>query len=140
MANTPNDEPGNDARHTGDRLGFPHAVADGKSLDDAHTDDISEGALVTWDGTANGGDGAVVEATASSDAVVGVLYTLPVEGQSRRGGPYVRGDRDATIAVRGQYTADLSGLGASVGDYVDDAGNVFVKHNIEGDVYEVMVR
>jgi len=139
MANTPNDEPGNDARHTGDRLGFPHPVEDGKSVDDAHADDIAEGALVYHDGT------EIQEADdvgSSGQDVLGVLYTLPVEGQSRRGGPYVRGDRDATVAVRGQYTADLSTVSQTptVGEYLDDAQNVFVKHQIDGDVYEVMVR
>lgn len=140
MANTPNDEPGNDARHTGDRLGFPHPVADGTSLEDARST-LPEGCLVTHDGT------DIAEVTGSgADAVLGVLYTLPVEGQSRRGGPYVRGDRDATVAVRGSYTADLTAYvgngGVTVGDYVDDAGNVFVKAEVDADnnVYEVIVR
>ena len=135
MANTPNDEPGNDARHTGDRLGFPHSVAGGKSLEDAHADDIGEGVPVKLDG-----DNELVEATAVGDTIVGILYTLPVEGQSRRGGPYVRGDRDATVAVRGQYTANLKDFSPTVGTYLDDDANVFVKHQIDGDVYEVMVR
>jgi len=138
MANTPNDEPGNDARHTGDRLGFPHNVTDGKSVDDAHAEDIAEGALVYHDGTyiQEAGD-------LSTNPALGVLYTLPVEGQSRRGGPYVRGDRDATVAVRGQYTADLSTVDQTpvVGEYLDPAQNVFVKAEIvEDTVYEVMVR
>ena len=140
MANTPNDEPGNDARHTGDRLGFPHSVADGKSLDDAHADDIGEGVPVTLDGN---NEIAPVSTGDGSDTVVGILYTLPVEGQSRRGGPYVRGDRDATVAVRGQYTADLGAYDTvNVGEYVDSAQNVFVKAEIDADndVYEVMVR
>ena len=140
MANTPNDEPGNEARHTGDRLGFPHGVEPGKSLDAAYADDIAEGALVYHDGS------VVQEAgDLSANPALGVLLTLPVEGDSSREGPYVRGDRDATIGVRGQYTADLSNFETDVGDvttgaYLDPAQNVFVKANIEGSVYEVMVR
>ena len=141
MANTPNDEPGNDARHTGDRIGFPHGVADGVEYDSASLD---PGVLVAFDPSA-GDEGELTAVTGVGEDVAGVLYTLPVEGQSRRGGPYVRGDRDATVAVRGQYTADLSEFETDEGDvttgaYLDDNATVYVKHHIAGSVYEVMLR
>jgi hypothetical protein len=139
MANTPNDEPGNEARHTGDRLGFPHPIADETSLDAARST-LGEGVPVTLNGS-----GEVVEATGTGDTIVGILYTLPVYGDSSRAGPYVDGSKDATVGYRGSYTADLSNFETDVGDvttgqYLDDGGDVFVKHNIEGSVYEVMVR
>lgn len=139
MANTTNDEPGNDARHTGDRLGFPHPVDDETALADARST-LPEGTVVTHDGT------DIAEVTGDgTDTVLGVLYTLPVYGDSSRNGPYVRGDRDATVAVRGSYTADLSAYEngsatVTVGEYVDDNGDLFVTANIEGSVYEVMLR
>lgn len=137
MANTPNDEPGNEARHHGDRLGFPHPVADGTSLDDAHSNTIAEGAIVYHDGS------EIQEATdlsGSGEDALGVLFTLPVSGDSSRAGPYVEGDKDATVGYRGSYTADLSNFSPTVGTYLDDAQNVFVKAQIDGDVYEVMIR
>ena len=138
MATTPNDEPGNDARDTGDRLGFPHPIssAEGEdyvSLEDARST-LPEGCLVTY-------DGANIAQAGDTDSITGVLYTLPVYGDSSRAGPYVREDRDATVAVRGSYTADLSNFtDPSAGDYLGANNNVLVKANISGDVYEVIVR
>jgi hypothetical protein len=139
MANTTNDEPGNEARHTGDRLGFPHPIAPDTPLEDARST-LPEGTVVTHDGS------DIAEVTGDgTDEVLGVLLTLPVYGDSSRAGPYVDADKDATVGYRGSYTADLSAyedgaVTVTVGEYVDDSKKVFVKHNIEGSVYEVMVR
>jgi hypothetical protein len=137
MANTTNDQPGNDARNTGDRLGFPHPVADETSLDDAHTNTVAEGAIVYHDGTQ-----IQESADLSVNPALGVLLNLPVYGDSSRAGPYVDGNKTATVGYRGSYTADLSTVSQTptVGTYLDPAQNVFVKANVEGDVYEVMVR
>lgn len=134
MANTTNDQPGNEARHHGDRLGFPHPVSDGTALDDVSN--LDPGVPVTFDGT------DLAESTAVSDDHVGILLTLPVYGDSSRSGPYVDGDKDATVGVRGSYTADLTDFSPTVGTYLDDNNNIYVKAEIDStnNVYEVIVR
>ena len=146
MATTPNDEPGNDARDTGDRLGFPHPITSGEddyvSLEDARST-LPEGCVVTHDGT----NIAEVDGGGTDD-VLGILYTLPVYGDSSRAGPYVREDRDATVAVRGSYTADLGPYVTNAGGTLDPGtvlgnnGRIFVKDVVDdtNDVYEVIVR
>ena len=143
MANAQGDlDAGDEARHTGDRVGFPHAVSDGTALEDAGLD---EGVPVTFDGTdiAEVGGGTAD----GTEDVAGILFTLPVYGDSNYG-PLVRGDRDATVAVRGQYVADLSAYvdgsatDPSEGSYVDDNGDIYVKNEIDADnnIYEVALR
>jgi hypothetical protein len=133
MANAqPDLDAGDETRHTGDRLGFPHPVSDGTSL--SNVSNLEEGVLVTFDGT------DIAESTRATDDIVGVLFTLPVYGETTHGGPYVRGDKQATVAVRGSYVADLSDFSPTVGTYLDDNGDVFVKAQVDGDKYEVILR
>ena len=144
MATTPNDEPGNDARDTGDRLGFPHPITSGAddyvSLEEARST-LPEGCVVTHDGT------DIAEVADNSEAVLGILYTLPVYGDSSRAGPYVREDRDATVAVRGSYTADLTPYvegspTVEAGAVLGPNGEITVKDVVDdtNNVYEVIVR
>jgi hypothetical protein len=133
MANAQSDlDAGDETRHTGDRLGFPHPVSDGTALSDVSN--LEEGVLVRHDGT----DIQEV-ADPSTETVLGVLYTLPVYGDSTHG-PFVNGDKDATVAVRGSYVADLSDLSPTVGSYLDANGDVFVKADLGNGKYEVILR
>lgn len=91
-------------------VGLPHGAAeDGSGGPD-------EGMAVTVDG------GNIVAAT-QGDNVVGVLYTYQYFGDSSRDGPYVRTDRDATVAVGGKFKAYV-GSGVVAGDALapDDDG------------------
>jgi hypothetical protein len=126
-------DPGDETRNTGDRLGFPHPVSGGTALDDVSN--LDPGVPVTYDGT------DIAESTSASDDIVGILYTLPVYGESTRG-PYVRGDKDATVAVRGSYVADLTDFSTpTVGTYLDDNSNVYVFAEVDSsnNYYEVIV-
>ncbi len=138
MANAQSDlDAGDEARHTGDRLGFPHNVSDGTAVDSASP---AIGKLVTYDGT----DIAAVTGD-NSDSVAGVLFTYQVYGESNNG-PYVRGDRDATVGVRGSYVADLTehsnNAGVTVGEHLGADNKVYVKNaiNASNNIYEVVIR
>jgi hypothetical protein len=126
-------DPGDETRNTGDRLGFAHPVSDGTALDDVSN--LDPGVPVTYDGT------DISESTAAADDIVGILYTLPVYGESTRG-PYVRGDKDATVAVRGSYVADLTDFSPTVGTYLDDNNNIYVFAEVDSsnNHYEVILR
>lgn len=131
---------GDESRHHGDRIGFPHPVSDGTSLDSASLD---EGVIVTY-----GGDDIAEVTGDDSDDVAGVLFTLPVDGDSSRAGPYVRGDRDATVGVRGSYIADLGAYVTSTdttvaeGNALGPNGEVYVKEVVDAgnNIYEVILR
>lgn len=134
MANAQTDlDAGDETRHTGDRLGFPHPVTDGTALSDVSN--LDPGVPVTFDGT------DIAESTAAADDIVGILFTLPVYGDSTHG-PFVDGDKDATVAVRGSYVADLSDFSPTVGTYLDDNNNIYVKAEVDSteNHYEVILR
>lgn len=133
MANAQSDlDPGDEARRHGDRLGFPHPVSDGTALD--NVSNLDPGVPVKFDGT------DIAESTAVSDDIVGILWTLPVYGDSTHG-PYVDGDKDATVAVRGSYIADLTDFSPTVGSYLDDNNKIYVKNQIgSSNNYEVLLR
>jgi len=87
--------------------GAPESGADG-------IDEPVEGMVVAVDGS-----GELIPATDTDDAV-GVLYTYQYFGDSSRDGPYVREDRDATVAVGGKLKVHVdSGV---------TAGNALVPH------------
>jgi hypothetical protein len=139
MANAQEDlDPGDETRHTGDRIGFPHNVSDGTARDQVSGEPL-EGDPVAFDGstiTQVTGDG--------SDDVAGIVFTYQYYGDQRHG-PFIRGDRDATLATRGAYVADLSVYedGAATvqeGGTLGNNGEIFVKHNIDGSLYEVLLR
>lgn len=140
MANAQSDlDPGDEARHHGDRLGFPHGVSDGTQADSASP---APGEPVAFDGSQINvvtGDG--------TDDVAGILFTYQVYGESTHDGPWVRGDRDATVAVRGSYVADLSAYvdgtaTVTVGGVLGPNGEIFVKNEIDAtnNIYEVVLR
>jgi len=142
MANVQSDlDAGDEGRHTGDRLGFPHPVPDGTAEDDVAANGPDEGIPVAFDGT----DIATVTGD-NSDDVAGIVFTYQYYGDSTNG-PYVRGDRDATVAVRGSYVADLTPYvdgtaTVAEGGSLGANGEIYVKNTIDAgnNLYEVVLR
>lgn len=96
-------------------VGLPHNTnEDGSGGPD-------EGQPVAWDESA-GSDGAIVAADASAGLeAIGVLYTYNYYGDSSRDGPYIRTDRNATVAVGGKVKARMDSSGIEPGPVTADA-------------------
>lgn len=107
---------GDETRRNGDYVSFPHGDGDGTALSGVT---IPQGAPVYHDGT------NLVEATADSDEIIGVLANYDVDGDT---GQEVIGP-DANVKMRGEVIADLSGWGGtgpSVGSYLGSSGGAKV--------------
>jgi len=113
---------GDETRHHGDYVGFPHPVPDETNIDDISSNGPVEGELVTHDGT----DIASVTFDSSGNVVediLGVLYTYQYYGDSQYG-PFVRGDRDATVKLDGTVVVDFSAFADDANASVPTAGDI----------------
>lgn len=134
-------DPGDETRRHGDYIGLPHPVADGTAYDDidASTNPVG-GHPVVYDGT------DIATAASTDTNVVGVVFTLPVSGDSSRSGPYVEGDEEATVKTSGTVVADFSNAGgvaeADEGTYWDDGSQVYLLNvfDASNDIAEVLLK
>lgn len=124
---------GDETRHRGDYLGFPHTEADGTAIGDIVGP--VEGEFVTLDANGDIAAAAVPGDNTGTDNLVGVLYTYPYYGDSSNAGPYVRGGRDATVKTGGTVVVDFSNVAASpsAGDRLGPFGEALVLTDVNGD-------
>ena len=128
---------GDEARRNGDYVGFPHSNADGTALDSASP---QPGVPVTLDGNGDIELVGTTSGTPAADTVVGILSNYDVYGDFEN---QKISDNDANIKFRGEVKADLTAYGGgTVGEYVDDNGDVFVSEAVDAgnNIYVVQVR
>lgn len=104
MAGVQHVDGGDEVRRHGDTVGVPHSESDGTLVSNAA---VQPGDAVAYDGT------SISQAT-QGDEIFGVLVNYQVYGDSTDGHK-IRGDVDATVAVRGNHKARVSG-DVSAGD------------------------
>lgn len=135
-----NAQPGDEARHTGDEIGLPHP--DGEVRLSELT--LPKGTPVTYDGT------EIAEVTGDNvDEVAGIVYEYDVFGGNQGSGneQLVRGDRNATVKMRGAVYADLTpyvdgSATVAEGAALGPNGEILVVEEAENgqNLYEVLVR
>lgn len=97
-------------------VGLPHGAPESGADGEDHP---VEGMVVSVNG-----DGELAPA-ADGENAVGVLYTYQYFGDSSHDGPYVRTDRDATVAVGGKLKVHVNedvGAGDALAPDTDAAG------------------
>jgi len=124
---------GDETRRNGDYVKFPHPDDEDTALADLTGPD--RGAVVGYDP----GDDQIAEVndfTGSGVDIAGVVADLNVSGKT--GMEVISGE--ATVKMRGEVVADLSGADATVGAFLDDDGVLYVEEDLGDGLYRVQVR
>lgn len=119
---------GDETRRHGDYVGFPHGEEDGAAVGGAS---VAEGQPVEYDE----GSDELVEADGEGP-IAGVLFTYPVYGDSSNDGPYIAGDKNATVKTSGTVVADLSAFNGEDGVDEGDEGSAYGEY---GEIYVINV-
>ena len=128
---------GDETRRNGDYVNFPHPYDEDTALADLSGPDTGpdRGAVVGYDPA----DDQIVEVTdftGSGVDIAGVVADLNVSGKT--GMEVISGE--ATVKMRGEVVADLSGADATVGAFLDDDGVLYVEEDLGDGLYRVQVR